>query len=93
MAMASPNDRVGQYFRVDDKDNSCENEADYFIPDSENAGRRRRGNNIWSGLKLLIWTGQALLLAANIYGLTVTTRAINRDSVSSRLKALSSFRA
>jgi hypothetical protein len=84
--------RVGVYSRVDDKENSFESEADYFIPDAEKAGRRRRQGKIWKGIKLLIWVGQALLLAAHIYGLTVTMRTVNRDSVSSKLNSLPCFR-
>jgi hypothetical protein len=90
--MSLPNDRVGVYTRVDDKENSFESEADYFIPDAEKPGGRRRQGKIWKGIKLLTWVGQALQLAANIYGLTVTMRTVNRDSVSSKLNSLHCFR-
>lgn len=89
--MSSPNDRVGEYSRVDDKEISLENEADYFIPDAEKASRRRRQGKIWNGFKLLIWVGQVLLLAANIYGLTVTMKILGRESVGSKLNSLPVF--
>jgi hypothetical protein len=90
--MSSPNDRVGEYSRVNDKENSFEHQADYFMPDVENAGQRTRQGKIWKGLKYLIWIGQALLLTTNIYGFTVTTRVINRESFSSKLNSLPRFR-
>jgi len=85
--MSSPNDRVGEYSLVDNKENSFENDADYFVLDAENSGRRRGQCKIRKVFKLLIWVGQVLLLAANIYGFTVTMRAVNRDSVSNPMRA------
>lgn len=80
--MSSSN--VGEYFLVDAKENFSDSEADHFILDAENVGRKREAAKAWKWLKLLIWLGQALLLAANIYWFKFTMKAANRDSVSSK---------
>jgi hypothetical protein len=83
--MSSPNDRVGEYSRVDKEESSFENETDYFIPDANTPVLRRRQSKIWKWLKISIWVGQAVLLAANIYGLTVIMKTIDRESAISKL--------
>lgn len=75
-----------EYSRAEDKEHSFDGETDYFIPDAESPGKKRRHSSIWRLLKFSIWAGQVLLFVANIYGLTVIMKIVHRDSVSSKLK-------
>ena len=87
MKMSSPNDRVGEYSRVNDEENSFETEEDFFVPESEKTRRKRGQGKLWKTFKWLMWVGQALLLAANIYGFTIIMRTVDHDSLISRLSS------